>query len=58
MGMVEGGGGVEGIHCSLRVVYIPNITFTEPRILRKVWRGVVVGGWYVDLFQFSAQAPS
>ena len=56
MGLVEGGG-VIGVHCSLRVVYIPNITLAEPRILRKVWRVAVVGGWYEDLFQFLAQAP-
>ena len=55
MGLVEGG--EVGVHSSPRIVYIPNITLAEPRILRKVWRGVVVGGWYVD-FQFSAQAPS
>ena len=57
MGHGMGRGGVVGVHFSRRVVYAPNITLADPRALRKVLRGFVVGGWY-DLFQCSAQAPS
>ena len=57
MGHGMGRGDVVGVHFSRRVVYAPNITLADPRALRKVLRGFVVGGWY-DLFQCSAQAPS